>query len=109
MEKKMNTEMKMYRQGDVLFRSVNAVPAGNRMKRENGHILAGEVTGHIHRISDLDAAEVFEIGDRLFLSVRAGGVSIVHEDHRAIELPPGDFEVVRQREYTPDAIRNVCD
>jgi hypothetical protein len=103
----------IYRQGDVLFKRVDRVPAGNFKSREGGHILEGEATGHIHRIAeeDLDGAELreFESG-RLFLSVSAeGGISIVHEEHDPIALPAGDFEVIRQREYSPEAIRNVAD
>ena len=105
--------MKLYRQGDVLFKQVKSVPAGDRKKRASGHILEGEATGHIHRLaeSDLDAAEVLEYGDgQLFLSVSAeGGISIVHEEHNPIMLPAGVYEVTRQREYAPDEIRNVAD
>lgn len=100
--------MKLYRQGDVLIREVQSIPAGK--KRATGHILEGEVTGHIHRIDDLTAAEVLECGEGLFLSVTAeGGVSIVHEEHSPILLPPGNYEITRQREYSPEEIRNVAD
>ncbi len=100
---------KLYRQGDVLFRFVKALPAGERKKRATGHILEGEATGHIHRIADLAAAEVLEINDGLYLSATEQGVSIVHEEHDPIVLPAGDYEVVRQREYSPEEIRNVVD
>jgi len=104
--------MKMYRQGDVLFKKVAAVPKGGK-RRASGHILEGEATGHIHRIAeaDLDSADVLEIGEgQLYLSVSAeGGISIVHQEHHAITLPKGDYEVVRQREYSPEEIRNVAD
>lgn len=102
--------MKMYRQGDVLFKVVNSIPAGDVKKRATGHILEGEATGHIHRIAELEAAEVLEVGDGLFLNVTAeGGVSIIHEEHRTLTLPSGNYEVVRQREYSPEEIRNVQD
>jgi len=100
--------MKMYRQGDLLFKEVKAIPEGGKV-RKSGHILEGEATGHIHRLAELEQAEVLEVGDGLFVSVGENGVSIVHEDHKTIELPPGNFEVIRQREYAPDEIRNVCD
>jgi hypothetical protein len=103
--------MKLYRQGDLLFREIKEIPKGiESRKRENGHILEGETTGHIHRIDDLDAAEVLEVGENMFLSVTAdGGVSIVHEDHKEITLPKGDYEVIRQREYDPEKNRQVAD
>jgi hypothetical protein len=100
----------IYRQGDVLFKKVKALPDGKSRKRNTGHILEGEATGHIHRVAELDRAEVLEFGkEGLFLSVTEAGVSIVHEEHKTISLPAGDYEVVRQREYSPEAIRNVAD
>ncbi len=104
--------MKMYRQGDVLFKEVKAIPEGRRTKRLTGHILEGEATGHIHRVleSQIAEADVLECGDGLYLSVTAeGGVSIVHEEHGALTLPAGNYEIVRQREYSPEEIRNVAD
>jgi hypothetical protein len=98
----------MYRQGDVLFKTVAIIPEGGK-KRVSGHILEGEVTGHIHRVAELEAAEVLECGDGLFLNVTGDGVSIVHEDHKTLNLPAGNYEIVRQREYSPEEIRNVAD
>lgn len=107
----MKTE-EMYRQGDLLFRVVKEIPQGGK-KRVSGHILEGEVTGHIHKINEEGVienhAEVLECGDGLFLAVSESGVSIVHEDHATLELPAGNYEIVRQREYSPEAIRNVAD
>lgn len=101
----------IYRQGDVLF--VKIPKAGKSTKiRKNGHILEGESTGHIHRVADadLDKCELFDCGEQLFLNVLAdGGISIVHEDHATLELPAGNYEVIRQREYSPEAIHNVMD
>lgn len=104
-------KVKMYRQGDVLIREVKSIPAGGKV-RKSGHILEGEVTGHIHRVaeSQLAGAEVLECGDGLFLSVTdEGGISIIHEEHKPILLPPGNYEIVRQREYSPEEVRNVAD
>lgn len=101
---------KTYRQGDVLFRKVQRIPSGGK-KRISGHILEGEATGHIHRLAedDLAQAEVLEFAEgKLFISAE-GGVSIIHEEHAPITLPPGNYEVVRQREYSPEEIRNVAD
>lgn len=99
----------MYRQGDVLLRKINSLPKGERKKRQNGWLLEGEMTGHIHRIAELEQAEVMEIGNGLFVSVSDAGVSLVHQEHHTIQLPPGNYEVTRQREYSPEAIRNVQD
>ena len=101
--------MNQYRQGDLLFVPIKAIPTDCKL-RENGHILEGEVTGHIHKIDNLDAADVLESGEQMYLNVSAeGGVSIVHEDHDTLEIPAGDYEIVRQREFSPEEIRNVAD
>jgi histidyl-tRNA synthetase len=96
----------MYRQGDVLFIRTEKEPSGK--KRANGHILEGEMTGHVHRIVDLDAAEVLVSGDMMTIRVISkGGVDVVHEEHKPIHLPTGNYDVVRQREYLPKPIHNV--
>ena len=102
-------KLELYRQGDVLIRRVGALPKQKRMKRASGHILEGEATGHVHRLEDVTKAEVLEVGERLYLRVGCEGVRIIHEEHNPITLPPGDFEITRQREYSPEAIHNVAD
>lgn len=101
----------MLRQGDVLLVLVASVPKSAKRQKTQGQIILahGEVTGHAHTV---DAG-------RATLSVDAeGGVTyltvtelteVMHQEHAAIALPPGTYKVVRQREYTPEAIRNVAD
>lgn len=102
--------MKRYRQGDVMFIAVARKPSGKRAIREDGIVMHGEATGHAHRIADLKAAEVYDIGERCYLSVSEdGGVAIVHDEHLPISLPRGHFRIHRQREYTPVGIRSVAD
>lgn len=101
---------KIYRQGDVLIREIASLPAQQaRKKRADGVLAYGEVTGHAHKIEDAARAEVLEVGDGLYLRVGDAGVRIVHDEHTAIALPAGDYEVTIQREYSPAAIRNVAD
>ena len=108
----------LYRQGDVLFKRISKLPPGNRTKRQNATVAYGEVTGHSHALAveDRETAEVLEIGSGLFVRVSSkgirienGGATFVHEEHGPVTLPPGNYEVVIQREYTPEAIRNVID
>lgn len=105
----------MYRQGDVYFIPVAKIPAGGK-KRENGTAAYGEVTGHSHRLDAKSSAiaEVIECGDGLFLQVSGEGISLggatfVHEEHGPITIPPGNYEIRIQREYTPEGVRNVLD
>lgn len=100
---------KLYRQGDVLIREVESIPAGEVKARKDGILAHGEVTGHCHAIEDHQAAQLFDVGEGMFMQVSESGVSIVHQEHGPIVLPPGNYEVVRQREYSPEEIRNVAD
>lgn len=99
----------LYRQGDVLIRRIDELPTQKLVKRASGVLAEGEVTGHAHRVEDLTATEVYECGEGLYMRVGAEGVRIVHEEHAPIVLPAGDYEIVRQREYSPEEIRNVAD
>lgn len=97
----------MKRQGDLLFIKVNEIPKETEIKKDEV-IAEGEVTGHKHRISDATKATLIVAG--LVAYVRAlKDVDVVHEEHDTITLPPGDWRVIRQREYEPDGWRQVSD
>ena len=60
----------------------------------------GEATGHAHAILEPGADLYGDDLNRRFLEVLAeGGVDLVHEEHAAIHLDPGTYQVVRQREH----------
>jgi hypothetical protein len=101
--------MKLYRQGDVLIKRIKAVPQTTANKRQSGILAFGEVTGHCHKIENLEHAEVLEFGEDLYLRVSGEGVRIVHDEHNPIVLPPGNYQISIQREYSPEEIRNVAD
>ena len=108
----------MYRQGDVLIERVDALPASAVEIPQHGRIVLalGEVTGHAHAIALDDGAvkaRLFDAGTERFLQVLAASI-LYHEEHAAIALEPGVYRVSKfgtgtQREYTPEAIRNVAD
>lgn len=106
----------MYRQGDVMIRQINEIPKGTEEAKPDGNriVLAyGEVTGHAHAIAVPQAKE-FTLRDagiavRRFLQVFEGGAEVKHEEHATIPLPTGFYEIVQQREYSPEEIRNVAD
>jgi hypothetical protein len=105
--------MKLFRQGDVLVREVAEIPDGlQEVPKDNGRVILayGEVTGHAHAVEgevEFLAADLAELDER-FLRVE-NEAQVVHEEHDTITLPPGDYLVTRQREYTPEAIRTVAD
>jgi hypothetical protein len=104
----MPTPSPLYRHGDVLLAAVAALPMGATPIL--GLTLAhGEVTGHSHRIHEAGAAQLFRQGTFTYLLVTAAKATLVHEEHRPIELPAGVYRVWQQREYTPTAIRTVVD
>lgn len=104
-----------YRQGDVMIRRVKSIPAAAADVTPNDRIVLahGEVTGHAHAITDRTTRELsfadVEQQVRRFLKVVGDGATVRHEEHAPIALPPGFYEIVQQREYTPEAIRNVAD
>lgn len=109
----------MYRQGDVLIRRAPkgaTVPADAKPEPRDGLgrliLAAGEVTGHHHAVADPTATLlpwVLADGTPALLLDAPDGATVRHEEHDAITLPPGQFVVSTQREYSPEAIRNVRD
>lgn len=87
----------MYRQGDVLLRKVNGLPS-RAQKQKTDVILEGEVTGHAHRI--VHGKIYMGWGEQMFVKVAPGG-RLIHDEHGPIDVEPGVYAVVRQREYDP--------
>lgn len=98
----------LYRHGDVLLRSVARIP-NTAHKRAGATLAHGEVTGHSHRIQQTNAVQLWEHGSDVFLEVKQSSVTLIHEEHKAIELPSGFYQVWKQREYRPDAYIEVED
>lgn len=100
-----------YRQGDVLVKRVDAIPAGLKpVEPENGLVILahGEVTGHHHSLPAVsDTGRVTMYGHDTegprFIDIERPTL-LTHQEHAAIELPTGLYEVVRQRQYTPQGI-----
>ena len=101
----MPVEPVLYRQGDVLLQAVDAIPAVARtvVKRDGGRIILayGEVTGHAHAIVAPESeATLLSAGENArFLRLMAD-VDLVHEEHAPVHLPAGNYQVIRQREWT---------
>jgi hypothetical protein len=95
-----------YRQGDLLFIQQDTRPAADLTARQSNVIVAGEATGHAHRLT---AGTILEAPDGALYLDLPYVAKVVHEEHNAITLDPGLWLVVRQREYSPEAIRTVLD
>jgi len=84
------------------------------MKKLNHKRLAeGEVTGHSHTALAEDASVYAkEEGNAINRLLDAPtGTEVVHEEHKAISLPSGQFDITIQREFDPleEEIRRVQD
>ncbi len=86
----------MKRQGDLLIVKVEKIP--ETAVRRDARILAeGEATGHMH---ELDLGEVYEKGDTLYFRVPEGKpATLNHPEHGPVTFEPGEYKVIRQREY----------
>jgi hypothetical protein len=85
-----------FQQGDVLLRKIDAIPKG--AEPASGRVLAeGEATGHKHVAEAQDAA-LFTHEGALYMRVPSG-TRVVHEEHGALDIPPGDYLVGKVREY----------
>ena len=95
-----------HRQGDLLLVRLDTRPAVPLTVRQSDVIVAGEATVHAHR---LQAGTILEAPDgTLYLDVTYTA-QVIHEEQGPITLDPGRWLVVRQREYTPEAIWTVAD
>lgn len=104
----------IYRQGDVLIISATMPKtATEAIDRDAGRVVLayGEVTGHAHAIKTEKAA-LFRDPKlaAIFLHVTGDEPALLeHEEHTTIAIPPGQYRVIRQVEYTPQATRQVAD
>lgn len=99
-----------YRQGDVLLETTDSIPEdAHHVPRERGKIILahGEATGHTHAIAARQA-QLLQRAGVMYLLLHTYA-RLRHQEHDEIRLPPGRYIVRRQREYTPEEIRNVAD
>ncbi len=108
-------------QGDLLLRRIDRLPAGVKpMATERGaFIVAHSETGHHHIIKERPSVKVYSTDDPMvsYLEVIEATDATEtllehlrgHDTHETLSIPPGIFELRRQREYTPEGWRRVAD
>lgn len=102
-----------YRQGDLLIERIpDQIRDTKKQKRLRRIVLAeGEATGH-HHVLEVgeysDPADWWKDGEAQMVNLSSPAV-IRHEEHGRIPLPAGTYRITRQREYSPEEIRNVAD
>jgi hypothetical protein len=98
--------------GDVILKRIDKIPESMKKIAPKGNIILaeGEVTGHAHRIKEINKAELFENNGLFMLKVN-DPVDLVHEEHKTITIQPGSYEIDRVKEYDPfeEEIRRVQD
>lgn len=107
----MKATKEVYRQGDVMLVKVARIPGGAKpVARDRGRVVLayGEVTGHAHAILE-EEVTMLEVDSGIRYLDAAMDAFLRHEEHGAIFVPGGKYRVIRQREYTPEEIRNVAD
>ncbi len=114
----MKTFNQMAAQGDVLFVRVEQIPDGLSPMEISGdhYVLAHSETGHHHVIDRAKADALVPADDEFIAYVRVhadAGAEVVHkrsfDTHETLLLPPGNYQVRRQREYTPEGFRRAAD
>jgi len=99
--------MKKFRHGDVILKEVAKIP--KEATKVKGLILAeGEASGHYHQIKDTSAAVQLQKAEKKYLRVNKVA-TLTHEEHKPIEIPVGNYEIIIQKEYEPQGYRNVTD
>lgn len=117
----MKTFTKQAAQGDLFISRIDAIPAGLALAKTEGgkFILAHSETGHNHVIEQRPNVRMYATDNPLlsYLEVieatdQAEAV-IEHmrnyDTHESLAVPPGAYEIRRQREYSPEGWRRVQD
>lgn len=118
----MKTFVEQAAQGDCLLRRIESIPA-NAKPAEKDHrgfyVLAHSETGHDHCVVAHAHVKFFNTDDPLvsYLQVieatDAMETVIEHlrsfDTHESIKVGPGNYEIRRQREYTPEGWRRAAD
>lgn len=106
--------MKLIQQGDVVLKAIGTLPRGERVEDDQTKakiLVFGESTGHKHAVLDEEnACQVFRILNKLYIETKKP-VSLQHEEHDAIEIPPGNYEIeiVREADHLAGVVRRVAD
>lgn len=100
-------EKTAYRHGDVIIVPATIPAEAKEVKAEKIVLALGEVTGHSHQITK-GAGQLFKFDEKTYLKVTKRA-TLSHEEHKALQLPAGDYEVIIQNEYQPMGWQKVQD
>ena len=84
----------LIQQGDVIIKSGKV----KGKKLDHLTLAQGEATGHHHIITEGDA-ELYEDNGTLYLKVNSEKATLTHQEHHAVEIPQGEWEIGIVKEY----------
>lgn len=117
----MKTFVNCAAQGDLMIRRIESLPKDAKpVDAEKGQfVVAHSETGHNHVIEAAPNVQLFSTGDpmvsylQIIDAADATETLLEHlrnfDTHETIAIPPGNYEIRRQREYTPEGWRRVED
>ncbi|MGH7238980.1 MAG: hypothetical protein ACREHG_02825 [Candidatus Saccharimonadales bacterium] len=104
----------MFRQGDILLKKIDKIPSS---AKETKNKVVAEGEGH-HSHVVTQEVQVFVSDESMYLAVNKAGRlehvvagTTTPAEHKVIDLPAGNYQVVVQKEYDPfeKIIRQVQD
>lgn len=106
-----------FEQGDVCMFPIKAIPTDTKPLPTNV-LQEGEHTGHAHRLmfrhedNGIGSGTVYQHPTSLqkYFEVKVP-TELLHEEHHAITIPPGCYEIriVREYDHFAEEARNVAD
>ena len=99
---------KYYQQGDVLFFPCDEVKG---KETKDGILVEGEASGHYHRVAVAEAKVYEENGVKYVQSSNPSGITVTHEEHNPVTLPPGKYRIgiVKEYDHFAEEAKNVMD
>ena len=93
-------EKVLFQQGDLLLVGVCEIPTEAKEVKHTGILAEGEATGHNHKVAVLDMPNTlfYEKDGKLFIK-NEKTIIIEHQEHHKIELPVGEWEIRKVKEY----------
>ncbi len=108
-------------QGDIMIRRIDALPSGVKATcaAQGVFVVAHSETGHNHVIDATPHVKVYDTEDPLLsylevIEATDKTETLIrhlrdHDTHETISVPPGIYELRRQREYSPEGWRRAAD
>ena len=112
----MKTFHQQAAQGDILLRKIDALPEDLTPAKavDDKYIVAHSETGHHHVVPQADCMLYEAANDPMIMYLVVNNDTVLEhlrsfDTHDPIKIGKGNYEIRRQREYTPEGWRRVAD